>query len=964
MTPLEFLTAVWPSTGMYCIATKSGKNVKGMKHDVFDMIEDAAAFVETIEATKDVWFCVHALKERQVKNPHHHKNKKTGEFETGWSVRIHFNMRAARAVFFDLDVGLDNLKKYSSISDAAAALKKFVEDTGLPRPMVVGSGGGLHVYWLLDRELISSTEWLTQASRLKFLAQRCGLKIDPSRTTDTTSLLRVAGTLNLKEDLKRPVDVKIVSPVINTDEFIAQLASLAPDIAAKVEKIEGLGSNMQPAQGLPDPSIKALLDVCPAMRRLEFLHGEYLYPEWFWGLIGNVKFVENGRDLIHQMSQPSSKYTHAYTEVKIDEWKTGPVSCEKVEEMCGSRNCIDCPFREQHNHPIVLARVTAEAPPIIIKEIIDNVVIERIIPKMPAPYIRGEKGGVYIRMEDEKGRTYLKPIYPYDFFPLDRSTNMAAETEQQLWRVCLPFDVVRDFTVDATTFATDQALRPRLHNVGIYPSNFADARHYMLAYMQDLLKNKPVSVQHTHLGWTDDHTEFVLPPKIWRPDGTSAPASLSSVARNATDYICKKGTLRDQVAAMHFFDNPAYVSNQCYILSSLGAVLMFLTGHHGLIVHASGETGTAKSTTLLTAASFWGPPDEYTLDALKGGSTFLARTTRMDTLANLPICLDEITNITSDVAKDMALGISQKGGGTMRLTRGGDPKAMIGGTRATIMLTTANLSLHSLLSMNNIASTAASMRVFEIAFKRTGVHTIPQADAFLQAIRDNYGWIGEIFVQAVVKYLPIIKQRIVRVKAELGMEAAATEEERFWFAKLACDLVAGDIVRNLELIFWNLQHIRKWAIEYQVPYMRSIVRGEAKLNDPVAVLTDYLESINGNIIKLNSAGGGNLGGQGVLGPKGELLAHWNEHLGNMYVLKQGFRNYCERRSCYSQHLLGELVKQGVVKDPDVRHVLGAGTEYGKARSWCFLVDMNHPELADVKPKLVSSLATPKGLKIT
>ena len=64
---------------------------------------------------------------------------------------------------------------------------QFVQQTGLPKPLVTSSGGGFHVYWLLTDE-IPSDEWRDHATRLRQLAMHYGLKADPSRTTDTSSV--------------------------------------------------------------------------------------------------------------------------------------------------------------------------------------------------------------------------------------------------------------------------------------------------------------------------------------------------------------------------------------------------------------------------------------------------------------------------------------------------------------------------------------------------------------------------------------------------------------------------------------------------------------------------------------------------------------------------------------------------------------------------------------------------------
>lgn len=225
MTPLDFLTALWPHEGHYALATPfriPGTDRTTYAHKVFDTIPEAVAFVEKRKATNDIFFAVHSLAEPRVWNPKK-VDPRTGE-QGAYEVRVHSNMLSARAFFFDLDVGSDP-RKYQSQAEAFDALKAFCRDTALPRPMVTSSGGGLHVYWLISKGL-PSTEWQQHAQRLKKLAAHHELRVDPMRTTDVASVLRVAGTYNLK-DPENPRKVRVILPPnpIKTADMLSAISS-------------------------------------------------------------------------------------------------------------------------------------------------------------------------------------------------------------------------------------------------------------------------------------------------------------------------------------------------------------------------------------------------------------------------------------------------------------------------------------------------------------------------------------------------------------------------------------------------------------------------------------------------------------------------------------------------------------------------------------------------------------------
>ena len=966
MSPLDFLQAVWPAAGKYCIATPLPTG--GFRHSVFETIVAAATHCEKIKSQESVYFAVHTLKDERIWTKNARINKATGLREDGWSVRTQANTQEAAAFFFDLDVGTSGkTAKYATQAAAIVALKQFVALTGLPRPMVVSSGYGVHVYWLLDRGVPSATEWLTYASQLRQLANHHLMLVDPSRTTDSASVLRVAGTFNHKNPAApKAVAVLATGVRVTVEEWTAALdaataaAKLAPP-APPTSKL--LGSNMEVEFTGPPPTMRALLTACGQMRRLVTTKGICTEPEWWNGVIGVGKFTENGVANVHKMSRGHPDYGDAATDAKIVQWTRPPTSCEHLERISGvehARICKGCPHRGSVAGPVMAARHLDKADPPTIEAIVDGAPVAVEIPDPPPPYKRRRDGGIEILTEDKEGKQFAVPIYPYDLYPIDRRVNTAQETEQQAWRVHLPHGITKDITIEASTFVDDRALRTRLANNGIYPPRFDSLKEYMNAYTRELVRTTPPNIQINNLGWIDDHTKFVLPTKILLPDGRTSPVTLGAVARDAETFVQKKGTLAEQVKLLDFFNRPEYVPNQFYIMAGLGSMLFFATGHHGVILNATGAPGASKSTALYTAAAFWGNPDIYVVNGTKDGATTHFRTTRMSMLSNLPFCLDELTRIAADVAKDFAMGVTQPGD-RGRLNPDGTPKASNTKPKSTIAMTTANVSLHSLLAANNNAGTAASVRVFEIEFKRLGVNKPFEAEAYMRGLRTNYGHIGEVFAATVVKHVGAVTKRVIAVVEDLCKAADMQPDERFWFAEAAVTLVAAEIGQRLHLTPFDPAQLREWFLTHQVPTMRGTVKDESTGNLPLTLLTDYLENINGDIVK----------GQKPLDPRmpfnidqkpmGRLMAHFDTDTRLMYVLKDGFRKFCEQRNQYSQTVLRELVSSGVVVGVDVKRVLGAGTTLAKGRSNCFTVNMAHPDIdANVHLKVVHS-STPTKL---
>ncbi len=950
MTPIEFLRAVWPKQGLYCIAVPF--EMKGYNHHVFETIEAAAAYVDSIADTKNVFFGTHTLKEPRIWDPERKPRP-------GWRVRVQENMRSSRIFFFDLDVEEGNDKKYPTQEAAIVALKSFVLAADVPVPMLVSSGGGLHVYWIVDSE-ITSIEWMETAAKLKQLAHHHGLKIDNMRTTDTSSVLRVAGTFNHKKAGEpRPVLVYKQTTTVNVDSFIALVDAAIEDAGVAIRKPRAvktgaaalLGSNIAPTFDGPPVTMRELIQTCPQIARIAEAEGKTSdEPEWY-ATAGALKYVVEGRKHFHHISSGHRDYNAANCDAKFDQWEKGPVSCEKMESSCGAANahlCHSCPWLTRARYPLTAARLNKKAPEPTIVSVVEGVPIEVKITNPPLPYKRSRETGVMMLSETKDGKQYEKKIYPYDFYPIDRSVNEARKVESQQWRVHLPHGVVRDVSIPAATFVDDRALVACLANHSMYITLFQEFKTYMSAYIQELQALYPTAHQHDHLGWIEDHTKFVLPPKIIHPDGSETTAHLSKVADDAKLFIKQRGTLQRQVELMRFYNHPLYVAQQMFVLSSLASPLLFATGHAGWIVHAHGEGGASKSSALLTGASFWGDPRRYVLNCTDDGVTRITRLTHMGILNNLPLCLDEITGMKEELSKDFALSSSQSIG-RKRSQRDGTPQpSLTGDERASIIMTTANKSLHQMLAVNNTAGNAAAMRVFEIEFEKgLGVHQPTEADAYLLDLYENYGWIGENYMRLVVAKIPQVRAAVVKMSRELSEEGGAKSHERFWFSEAACALVAGDIASKLQYVVYDLRHLKDWFLNFQLPYMRGTIQTQAEASSPVAVLMDYIAHINPNILQTRKSG--EIGRNMMQAEfRGQLLAHQLVDQDLLYILKQDFQTYCQRSSKFYADILRSLHRAGVVSQIDKRVALGEGTPLAKGRAYCFTVNLAHPEIASVR----------------
>jgi hypothetical protein len=968
MTPSEFLRAVWPDEGIYCLAVPRGNGA--FKHWTFDTVEEAAAYAAQAAGTADVYFNIHTLREKQVWDPKK-VNARTSEVG-GWAVRKQTNMVAAKCFFFDLDVGTA-AGKYDSRQEALAGLIEFVKQTLLPKPLITSSGGGFHVYWLLTDPL-PTDQWRDHATRLRQLAQHYGLKADPSRTTDSASVLRVVGTSNWKDRLNpRPVDVVSPGKPTATGVFVKALneaiirTGVTPQHAPQLQQAESLlGSNMDLPYDGPQPTMVAVLTACAQMRRIATLKGKISEPEWYRIAIGIGRFTENGHRNVHKLSSGHPEYSQSSCNAKVKQSESaqkGPSSCASVAYASGAGDslCTGCPFQGRVYGPIQAALFKDPAPPPLHEEKIGDQVVVLEIPDPPKPFMRlKEGGGIAVVAKNADGTEEPQKIFDYDLYPLRRLSNLQQGFEQQVWHVALPRGEAKDFTLDADMLYDSRKFVVAIAHQGIYPhkGHIPTLQEYMVAYIAQLQKLADADAQCNHLGWGgNDQSHFIMPDKVMYPDGSVKPAQLSLGAQRASKDVHSTGTLEEQVKLMNFYNSPAYLPNQFFILAGLAAPIFFATGHHGVIINASGDAGASKSTSLYTAASFWGQPELYPINGTNNGATVRGRNERVTVLANLPVCVDEITHMPPRDAVDLAMSITQPGH-RIRLQTDGVERASIGSYKATIMLATANNSLHGVLSLDNAAGTAGSMRVFEILFIPGKVHAKWEADEFLFKLKMNFGHIGEQFIYHVLKHKEAVIARVREVMKEIDTAANIKSSERFWSATAAAVLVAGEIAYQLGLLPYSVDALKRWLLDHQIPAMRGVVQSE--YSDPMAIVADYLERINGNIIAMRKPqSNANLGVNIVHMPRaGELLAHYDLDERIMYVLKKGFKEYCAKTGANATKVIEELhqPRDGarIIPQTHTRRVLGAGTEFAKAQTWCFAINMDHASVSgQVKLEVVT-----------
>jgi hypothetical protein len=288
-----------------------------------------------------------------------------------------------KAIWLDVDVGkLDkegNPVGYQTVQEALKAVIDFQQRNKLPSPSaIVGSGGGIHIYWISDVAL-TPEEWRPYAEGLKALAAQDGLVCDLGVTTDAARILRVPGTFNHKEATPRPCQLFNV-PLVMYDfptqlTHLTQITPLSPVTKSEANLMfdPALFRGMTPVlKADPNDKLEAGIDKygdmpidprpvfkdCGFYRTALANGGADLGQQlWMYSVLG-ATFMENGRGISHKISKGHATYTPADTDAMFDrkladrtDRGIGYPSCSAIAGA-GCKACHTCPLLAKGKSPL------------------------------------------------------------------------------------------------------------------------------------------------------------------------------------------------------------------------------------------------------------------------------------------------------------------------------------------------------------------------------------------------------------------------------------------------------------------------------------------------------------------------------------------------------------------------------------------------------------------------------------
>jgi len=821
MNTLDFLRWVLPTKGSYVSFTidASGK----VYQTYYNTVEELAK--QSIHSDKvlkhNVYYAISSFEYAEGVRKNRTKN----------------SVLVTKFVAFDVDCGPE--KPFADWKKGLKALSVLIATLDLPQPMVVRSGNGLHVYWVLKEEL-EPDRWERLAYALKEAGKANGFDCDAGLTGNSSLVLRPTETHNLRGG--RKVEVIISAPLTDEQTMLNKLAQyVSVNTVAPPQTTQALSPLAQSMAVLVDfpPSVSKVLEN-KCLQIAWAINNPKKVPEPMWySLMGVAAFCELPETTAKEWSQGHPDYNEATTLKKLKQWRdntTGPATCKKFQDDRPS-GCDKCRFKNKITSPNVLGvqhetvEIYAGAP---------DEEAARLPP--PGPYHQTPVGIKAIVDGTDVS------VCPFFLYPVSygRDEALKYETVRYKWNrqhvgwsdLVMRQAYLADGNREFATCIADQ---------GIVLDNSYETERFqgmLRAYMNELRKTKTMTNLYATMGWKENFTQFVMGDTLHRrkEDGTVVRENIamsSGMSRQTSELYRSKGSQEAWSQATKMLETMPW--HMFALGVSLSSPLYAFTGLDGITVTLFGKSGGGKTLIQLWQQSVWGNPKK-----LHFASKFTQNTlfSRLGLYNNLPMTIDEVTLMDDKIVGDFLYQVTQ-GKDKARLDR--NSQEVEARTWATSVTVSTNRSFASKITASGLETDAQLARLLEVPVPK---HSLFEKDSasgrkIYHFIHANYGWIGPALIDILLemgeeKVRKMITDDIASFASRYGVAFSGTE--RYWEVgiilpdimsriALAHDLIRYDytiatrwMLVNIGVLRQNVVDTRRTSFEILDEYMAEIAR--------------------------------------------------------------------------------------------------------------------------------------------
>jgi hypothetical protein len=264
---------------------------------------------------------------------------------------------ALGGLWFDFDIAGEGHAQ-SDLPNSVEEVRSLISELPVPPTALIHTGGGLHVYWLLDAlwRLENSSE-RKRAQALSATWQRMIVAKGKQRawkldtTSDLARVLRLPGTFNRKISTPRPVYVLEWN---ETRYSVAQLELASGQMPRSTSTLAR--DRQKPTSSRAKEAEAFRMLQCPWVAHCVADASTLPEPEWY-GLLTLLAQCSDGQEMAQRWSEGHPNYSEADTLSKFRHAQDapGPRTCRDIRDnLNGSAYCSQCKYGDRLTSPLLL----------------------------------------------------------------------------------------------------------------------------------------------------------------------------------------------------------------------------------------------------------------------------------------------------------------------------------------------------------------------------------------------------------------------------------------------------------------------------------------------------------------------------------------------------------------------------------------------------------------------------------
>lgn len=937
MDTLNFLQRVLPSEGLYCIASFEDGNPKP-RHGYFDSVEKLAKVSLALNSRgQNTYYAI-------------------STFLTKEGRRKQDNVQLTKVLAIDVDCGIGKNgkpKPFANASEGARALVAFVQTVGLPMPMIVSSGNGLHTYWVLT-DAVTPTQWKPLANALKTACIQHGFTPDIGVTGDNARILRPIGCTNPKGG--KTATVLRDAPDVEYDtlwQVLLPFATSAPyELPAQPARSSTLLDAMAVKHEYAPANADKVTEKCQQIKWGTENQEDVLEPFW-WKLMGVAAFCKDPIETAIKWSEKYSKFNQQEVVAKIENWKgnvSGATWCEKFE-LERPDGCKGCKFKGKIKSPIALGTQFAEVKSMA--ALADPIAAE--IP-LPRGFKRTTDGMKYV-IDDTDIDICKFDIYPIGY---GKDEGLGYEVVRFMWNrphvgwteLVLRQALLTDGSRDFSATIADQG-------IVLFNKNQTNFFQMLLrSYMEELKQKRGLTNLYSSMGWKDDYKQFILGNTLLRRDSNGVVSEesvnlASSINRVGEDMYSCKGNLQEWVNFTSVLQTGDLKLHKFLLGFAFATPLLKISGLKGLTLSLYGKTGGGKTLGQLMMQSVWGNPD---LLHFGGKFTQNGLFSRLAMHGNLPMTVDEITMLDKDEAGDMLYWISQ-GKDKARLNRNAEEKVVK--EWQTTMTVSTNESFSSMLYAGGHATDAQLARLIEFNVQPNPLFndTSNVGRKLHSFLMNNYGTAGREFMKHIMGMgvdviRSMLEHSITEFPKKYGVQF--TGDERFWELGVILSDLGNELAKEYGLIKYEHQDATTWALQ-ELGAMKTSVA--ANRTTAFMVLGEFVKSQMDSTVTVMHTPSQKPMRDNNRPYVNDVVVRYDLHRktfdgsfesGTVLIERTKLRRWLSQRGHDFKAFLREFELEGIIVTPKSEKAY-LGKDIGLKIPQCYVVgiNLNHPELQGI-----------------